>query len=52
MRGELVASLVVLLHLLLVDLADLGQLVLVVGVLDGRAVLAKALGRGLALVRT
>ena len=40
MRGELVAALVVLLDLLLVNLPDLRQLVLVVGVLDGRAVAA------------
>ncbi len=35
MSGEFVAALVVLLNLLLVDGADLRQLGLVVGVLDG-----------------
>lgn len=40
MGGELVAALVVLLDLLLVNLPDLRQLVLVVGVFDGRAVAA------------
>lgn len=42
---EFVASLVVLLNLLLVDLPDLSKLVLVVRVFDGRAVLAGH-GRG------
>ena len=37
MSGKFVAALVVLLHLLLVDGADLRQLGLVVGVLDGGA---------------
>lgn len=41
MSRELVASLVVLLNLLLVDLSNLSELVLVVGVLNGRAVLAR-----------
>ena len=45
--GEFVAALVVLLHLLLVDGADLRQLGLVVGVLDGgAAVLHWARGSG------
>ena len=52
MGGELVAALVVLLHLLLVDGSNLSKLVLVISVLDGRAVLAKTLSWGLALVRT
>lgn len=43
MGGELAAALVVLLDLLLVDGSDLRQLVLVIGVLDGRTVLAKSL---------
>ena len=52
MGRELVAALVVLLHLLLVDGSNLSKLVLVISVLDGRAVLAKTLSWGLALVRT
>lgn len=51
--GELVASLLVLLHLLLVDGPDLSQLVLVVGVLDRRPVVGQGRGgRGAALVGT
>lgn len=45
MSRELIAPLIVLLHLLLVDLADLSKFVLVIGVLDGRAVLSGNLRR-------
>ena len=51
--GEFVASLLVLLHLLLVDGPDLSQLVLVVSVLDRSAVIGQGRGgRGAALVGT
>ena len=53
MGRELVAALLVLLHLLLVDRPDLRELVLVVGVLDGRAVLGEGLRRrGSSLLRS
>ena len=45
MGREFVTTLVVLLDFLLIDLANLSELVLVVGVLDGRAVLSGNGGR-------
>lgn len=41
MGGELVAALIIFLHLLLVNLSNLSKFVLVVGVLDGGTVLAE-----------
>ena len=48
--GEFVAALIVLFNLLLVNGSDLGQFIFVVGVLNGRAVLAQILRGSAALI--